>query len=251
MNILGSKGRKADKITGFLNKVLDLYPEADYWEPFMGACYVLAKINPDRRRFAADLNKDLVDLFLALKDGWRPPASVPFQLYKESKEAHRRGERSPDLTFIGFAASFGGSWYTNYARDERGNDDSGIPKNAAKSLVRRFETGRLAEVPLYHQDYHESGKMMKSGDIVYLDPPYQGTAKQLGDEDATMDYREFWRWARSLVQDQHCLVYVSTFHIFPGWKPVLDISAMVNFSSNHEGRFQHEYLVRLKRPGEA
>ena len=243
MNVLGSKVRKARKIGVVLNGVLSLYPEAEYWEPFMGSCAITAVIDPTRRRVASDLNEDLVKLFLALKNGWTPPTSVSKERWREYREEYRAGVRSPDHTFVGFACSYSSNWYAAYAK---GSDT----KDISKTLLERFRRGKLSEVEFSCRDYRGIEGLIPKGSVLLLDPPYEAVAKQRRLEDPVLMQKDFWEWATYMSADYGCKVYVTNYYVPSEWKPILDIGSYISIASNSPSRWQSEYMMRLRRKGE-
>lgn len=225
--------------------MLGVYPDSEYWEPFVGAAYVVAKIDPDRKRTASDLNPDLIQLYHAMQKGWRPPARVEEIEWKAAKEEYKEGGvRSPWHTFVGYGASFSGYFFSTFAKDNQGTNYGAA---AANSLTKRWTEGRLDEVEFLQADYRKAP--IPDGSVVYCDPPYEGTAKQRA-WDERLDQKEFWDWARWMKEDRGCIIYVGTYDIPKGWKPVLDISKRVNFNSHGSSHWQPEYIIRPLHPGE-
>ncbi len=75
----GGKKRPARKIHAVLREI-----EADltggktlsYFEPFVGMASVLYRFtDEDRSLYACDANEDLICMWRAVQDGWKPPRS--------------------------------------------------------------------------------------------------------------------------------------------------------------------------------
>lgn len=191
MQYLGGKSRTAKQIGAYLNTIRKLGQV--YWEPFVGAGWVLAQI-VGGERYASDANAALIEMWKALQNGWIPPDKVTESEYKKAKA----GEYSPELTaFIGFACSFGGAWNGGYARNNRG---SNYARSGRNSLLQKSKY--IQGVKFFHADFLECDPPTY-GCLIYCDPPYN-----------TSDYRavgkfdtgKFWARVRYLSEQGHTVI---------------------------------------------
>ena len=114
MHYLGGKFRVANAIAAYIH----LYARNDaYWEPFVGAAWVMAKVQLPRR-YGSDINLPMISLFKALQDGWLPPGDVSEDEYQAAKALP---DTDPLKAFVGIGCSWGGKWFGGYARDPRSN----------------------------------------------------------------------------------------------------------------------------------
>jgi len=71
MQYLGGKFHIRKRVAAFVRQHLDA--DQTYWEPFVGAAWVLAELFPHTPRIASDIHPDLIMLWQAIQDGWEPP----------------------------------------------------------------------------------------------------------------------------------------------------------------------------------
>lgn len=194
---LGGKTRLAKHIS---KAILEDTPNRDrYIEPMIGGGSVFTHMAPNFKvAVGADKHIDLILMYQAISLDWLPPEHISEEEYKELKESDTP---SSLRGFAGFGCSFGGKWFGGYARSE-GRDHSnesyrGVSKQAPMLKGRTFLCA----------DYQEL--TYSPGDVVYFDPPYEGTATYAGVPD--FDHVGFWDFARSL-RDKDVLVYVSEFN---------------------------------------
>src|ERR1700677_5110033 len=81
-----------------------------YFEPFCGMCSILRHFaaEGDRPVLACDVHPDLILMWKALQQGWKPPLKCSKKHYMELKVS----KPSPERAVIGFAGSFGGNFFT-------------------------------------------------------------------------------------------------------------------------------------------
>lgn len=195
MQYLGGKRRLAPAIAGYINRRLKY--RQPYWEPFCGACNVIALIDKDRERVASDLHPDLILLWQALQQGWQPPSELSREEYQRLRSAAPSALRA----FAGFGCSFGAKWFGGYAFEDRKRDRGNrcYPDAARRSLLRLVSS--LEGVLFKREDFFTAS--VPSGWFIYCDPPYVGTqGYSLGDFDSVA----FWERVRLLSQANVVLV---------------------------------------------
>lgn len=184
MRYIGGKNRIARDIAPV---ILQSKPKVVV-EPFCGALSVtvaLVACDPEVKVICSDIHTDLVDMWIAIQNGWVPPKHVSRAEYNELRNA----QSSPLRTFVGYGCSFSGKWFGGYAEDKSARD---YALNAHNSVMKRAPV--LSHVEFRHGTYLAQRVMPE--EVVYCDPPYASTtrpgARQAFDHDA------FWRWVQAL-----------------------------------------------------
>lgn len=183
-----------------------------YVEPFVGAGGVLIHMAPHFRvSLASDYSLDLIMLWRALQDGWDPPR----ELSKEEWDSLRYAEPSALRAFAGFGCSFGAMWFSTYAKPDTRLPGSSYAQSSHNSLLRKIDKLSNSRVAFRRRSYQNI--TVKPGDVVYLDPPYEGTT---GYEAAPeFDHDEFWGVAEEW-HDIGASVFVSEFQAPDPWEPI-------------------------------
>jgi DNA adenine methylase len=186
MRWIGGKRRLASQLVQFAPP---LDPDARYWEPFLGAASMFLRIRP-RRATLGDLNNDLISCYLHIRRRpelvhrylrpWRGVMSAArYALLRDRFNRVRNGYQRAALFLVLNKSAFNGIWRVN----KRGQFN--VPYNRRKhvELPQAKELKRHARVlrraTLVSGDFARQLRTCKSGDFVYLDPPYppiNGTA---------------------------------------------------------------------------
>ena len=162
---------------------------------------------------ASDIHFDLICMWRELQAGWEPPENV-----SEKSWAFWRAveplthEESALKAFIGYGCSFGGKYYGGYARrrNSRRNDAAESKRNALKQIK------SLQDVTFEWGDYQAITQRAMPGDLIYCDPPYEGTTEyKTGD----FEHKRFWEWANRLA-DNGVMMYISEYQAPEGWTEV-------------------------------
>ena len=188
MRYLGGKATIARDLAGIINTNAR---ERSYWEPFVGACNVIARVHA-RKRYASDLHAELIAMWQALQNGWIPPSTVTQEEYYAAKA----GPCAPELrAFIGFGCSLGGKWWGSYARAEGRNwADEGARSSLAK-------IAKLRDVEFFHADYRDGPPERDM--VIYCDPPYVNTS---GYSVGKLDTPAFWSTVRDWSSAGHIVL---------------------------------------------
>lgn len=166
MRYLGGKSKLGKQIAYVINKIRT--PGQPYWEPFCGSCWVTIHVH-GAPRYCSDGCYELIEMWKALQNGWKPPRVVTEEMYQTAKG----GGYNPGLTaFIGFGCSFGGKWFAGYAR---GNTS---PAQVRRVLLEKI--GKLQDVTFSFKHYAFIKPPPNS--LIYCDPPYHGTEQYAGVE---------------------------------------------------------------------
>ena len=195
MKYLGGKFRTADKISSYMNSVIG--KNQPYWEPFVGAAWVLRRISADER-YASDINHYLIALWLAIQDGWKPPSDVTNEEYDNIK-ANIENYPPELVAFVGFATSWGGKWFGGFARDP--NSDRNYAREGMFSLLRAVPYIKTAQ--FFTADFLVT-KPPKDNMLIYCDPPYENTTKY--DFAPSFKHDKFWDRVRDLEGCGHNVI---------------------------------------------
>lgn len=90
---MGSKSRIAKHIVPIIQRYIDETKVTTYYEPFVGGCNVIDKINCELK-FGRDANKYLIALLKHVQDGLPLYNSVPKELYDMARTAFNTGDIS-------------------------------------------------------------------------------------------------------------------------------------------------------------
>lgn len=156
-------------------------------EPFAGSCAVM--MNTDYRAYlVADINPDLINLYRQIKEHTRPFIVVAASLFNqntsgESYYAVREAfNHNPALPLLERAAHFlylNRNGYRGLCRYNR-RGEFNIPfGNYSEPYFPLAEIEAFAEkaqrATFICADFRETLRLTKAGDVVYCDPPYDGT----------------------------------------------------------------------------
>lgn len=209
MHYMGGKARIARHIGDFLKTLRK--PGQIYIEPFCGAGSVMFQMAAEQENnFAYDAHKDLILMWLALQRGWKPPRKV-------SEEEHRRlrhGRHSALRGFVGFSCSFGGKFFSGYARAKK--SPRGFANESANVLEKKMV--RLQAVKFAQGDF---GEIEVDGALIYCDPPYAGTSGFRGVP--KFDHDRFWETVRAWSKKNTVVISEATAP--DDFKPVMEIHA--------------------------
>lgn len=204
MRYLGGKARIAKQIA---YSILVSTSRRDcYLEPFLGGGNAFEHIaHHFARPHCSDIHEDLMIMWQAVRDGWVPPSVVTEDQYRWLKDQPPSALRA----FAGFFCSFGGVWFSKYARNARGTNYAG-----------ESHRGIMRVAPVMHRSfvvrasYHQW--QPSHGWVVYADPPYKERAGYSGTA-SDFDHHLFWqtmdRWN---ADGAH--VFVSEYTAPPHWQ---------------------------------
>lgn len=203
MRYVGGKSRHAVALA----EVIERYrtTQTAIYDPFVGGG---AMTNVFARRYAhvyaSDTHPDLIMLYQALQQGWKPPTNVSEDEYK----ALRHAEPSALRGFVRFGCSFGGNFTSGYALKSY----PAAIDESSRSLARM----NLRRISFSHASFFDIEFINPAERVIYCDPPYQSTqGYSVGD----FDHDAFWRRCNDL-HDQGFLVAVSEYNAPDGWSCV-------------------------------
>lgn len=232
MMYLGGKARIANKLTEYINNRLK--PNQTYWEPFVGAGWVISKIDDQRIRMGSDIHKELIAMWKALQEGRKPPKKITEEEYYDIKN----GNYSLALKgFTGFACSWGGKWWGGYACN---GSDRNYALNGYNSLTKKIPL--IQSVDFFCADYKSVNPLYNT--FIYCDPPYYGTTEYKNKFDSI----EFWEWVRNMTKKGH-IVLASEYQAPPDFTCVWSIETKTDIRNKNKEKIPRieklfEYIIK-------
>lgn len=198
MRYVGGKHRIAKWVAAHLLVLNSKSPRTRYLEPFVGSGAIYMEM---ARHFSgrtiADVHPDLILLYQALAEGWKPPTFVSREDYVRLKQEPPSALRG----FVGFGASFSGKWFGGYVDVAWDSYHQRWRKCYAEAAARSLDKliPHLAGTAIVCADYRSFTP--GHDDFVYCDPPYKDT-QGYGipfDHDAFWTTMDAWSAAGALV----------------------------------------------------
>lgn len=209
MNYFGGKSRVAKWIVPIIQKAIDENDIHYYLEPCAGGLNIIDKIRCDRK-FAYDLNKYLIYLFIHVKEGGNLPETISNDYYDALRTAWHNDNK--DKKFEDW--EIGLLWLSSFSGrgPDGGRSIEGVEKRKdgttkvrhyyqerKNNLLKQFEQPLARDIMFGISDYRDLGDM--SDYCIYVDWPYKGT-KQYANSDG-FNYEEAWetvrRWSKSNI----------------------------------------------------
>lgn len=217
MNYMGSKSRIAKHIVPIIQKYIDDNNIHDYIEPMCGGCNVIDKIKCDRK-YAYDLNKYLIYLFMHVKSGGKLPDTISKETYDMARKAWKTDNKPKVfedwmIGCIGWLCSYNGRGFDggySYEGDERRKDRTVIHRNyyheRKDNLIKQAQQPLFQDIMFGISDYRRLDNPRDSLEnyVIYVDPPYAGQ-KQYANTDC-FNYEEFWNIMRQWSKNNIVLI---------------------------------------------
>jgi DNA adenine methylase len=168
-----------------------------YFEPFVGMAGVLKHFgeDDDRELYASDINIDLIMMWKALQKGWKPPKSCTRKKYETLKKSKKH---SPERSFIGSVASWGGIFFHAFRLDYKKDKD--FIMEGYRSLMKIKPL--IKKVKFKHAVNYKEWDVKNF--LIYCDPPYKDN--NLGTKNSlfkTFNHEEFWdvmrKWSKNNI----------------------------------------------------
>lgn len=198
----GGKQRLGKKIHSIILKVendIDKQSKTkrDYFEPMIGMAGVMIHFakEDDRKLNACDANKDLILMWKALQDGWKPPLKCDENSYNKLKKSTKH---SATRGFIGIVASWGGNFFHAYRLkyEPIGRD---FLKDAYRKLMKILPAMKNVKFLRARSFDKHSPKRM----TIYCDPPYKDNRLSNKEYFNNFDHDKFWnvvrKWSRNNI----------------------------------------------------
>jgi DNA adenine methylase len=161
----------------------------------LSIAYRLARLG--LRVEAADACEPLITLYVALQNGWEPPAIVDratWESYKANPDP-----ADPMTAFCGFGCSRSGAWFSSFVSDYKYTNRRVPAATAARDSLRK-KLSDCAGVTFVTRNYEDS----PARGVVYCDIPY---ADSLGYAAVgPFDHARFWSWAIERSKTQPVIV---------------------------------------------
>lgn len=215
MNYFGGKSRVAKWIVPIIQKAIDENDIHFYLEGMCGGLNIIDKVKCDRK-FAYDLNKYLIYLFIHLKDGGELPETVTKETYDRARTAWYKGNTDKEfqdweIGCYGALCSYGGRFYDggwSYEVDEKLKEGTIKHRNyyqeRKRNLLKQFEQPLCQDIMFGISDYRDLNEM--SGYCIYMDPPY-AKQKEYANSKDRFNHNQFWDVMRKWSQNN--IVFVS------------------------------------------
>ena len=150
----------------------------DYHEPFMGGASVFFALEEPGMSYLSDMNGELINAFSAVRDnpqrviGYLSQYSNDETSYYTIRESEPRGKYQKAARFLYLNAySFNGIYRVN--KQGKYNVPYGYRKNRSIDYDKILQVSeKLKKAVLKTQDFADAKENIKSGDLVFLDPPY-------------------------------------------------------------------------------
>lgn len=167
------------------NKIKLFFPNSfgTYYEPFIGGGSMLYTINPEKS-ICGDICKPLIDLWKEIRDNpslladeytfrWKRLQEEGYTAYYEIRDNFNISKSPYDLLFLSRTCVNGLIRFND--KGEFNNSlhysRSGIKPESLRDIIKDWST-HIQGINFLADDYTITTSTAKSGDIVYLDPPY-------------------------------------------------------------------------------
>lgn len=219
MQYLGSKRAYAKKIVEVICEDSSCMPRiTNVYDLCCGALSMsMAFIDAGFRSVhAVDACEPLVRMYESVRDGWVPPNELSAEEWAALRD--EQDPTNPMTAFAGFGCSHGGLWFGCYAKQRQrpqrwASNLKTYAALATGSTLRRYPYLQLERMTLAYGD--ALAIKPKRGDLVYIDPPYEGTGGWYGTVEE-LDHVKLWTCCRTW-RELGCRVYVSGYNAPPGF----------------------------------
>lgn len=236
MIYLGGKTKLAKHIVPVLQDIIDTKDIQTYWEPFVGGGNIIDKIRCPIR-IGTDISEPLIALWNELQRGWEPPTEITEEHYNYVK-THREEYPLYYQGLVGYLSSFGIKYFQGYARYKGGSAYS----ERMRSLMRQLKREDIQGIKFGCCDYKNIVDVQDV--LLYLDPPYKGTAKY--SETVEFDYKFFYNWCYQMNQKN--IVIISEYEMPEGFECIKTIQHTTNFGYRRSLKEEKLFTVKNKTP---
>lgn len=232
---MGGKGKIGKHIAKRIKEIEEKIPieTETYFEPFIGMCGVMRNMG-SRKKIACDLSPDIICLWRAMKDGWKPPN------FLTQEEVIFQKESSPSALrcFAAYGCSYGGICFSSYLGKYNGGREE--IDRSSRSIIRvSKQVDDVVFLDNTSYDQHNPKNM-----TIYCDPPYITASKAVlkMDNFNSFDHEHFWSTMRKWVHNRN-IVIVSEFTAPDDFISVWEKNTVGNVKHNGyklEKLFMHE-----------
>lgn len=247
MNYQGSKQRICKYIVPIIQKVIDDNDIHYYLEPCVGGLNVIDKIKCDRK-FAYDINKYLIYLYIHIKSGGKLPETVTKETYDRARTAWYNNNAKKEfedweIGCYGWLCSYNGRGYLggwSYEGDEHRKDGTVVHRNyyqeRKNNLLKQFEQPLCQDIMFGISDYKDLQGM--SNYVIYVDPVYQNAKKM---DYSKINYTEFWNKMREWSKDN--IVFISELEAPDDFKCIWQQEVSRSIKANDKSRAVEKLFI--------
>lgn len=208
----GSKRSQATAILSYMPDHINTY-----YEPFIGGGSIMYAVNPEKA-ICGDICKPLIDLWKEIKENpkdladayrirWQRLQSEGYEVYYEIRDSFNKNNNAQDLLFLsrtcvnGLIRFNANGEFNNSLHHTR----PGIAPDRLERIIMDWNE-HVKGVNFISNDYRETTKTAKKGDLIYLDPPYFHTK---GRYYGTIEFNDFLEYLQEL--NQRDIKYILSF----------------------------------------
>lgn len=177
----GGKKIYGKQIAEIINEEIEYTGKNTYLEPFMGMCGVAQHIIAKNIKLC-DFNPNIICFWEhILFKNWKTPSKISkkqFEYWKNYTGLH------PTKTYVGFASSYGASWYTGF---------TDIKQKANKESVKKtLQNIQHKNITILKPRSYQKHKPKNY--VIYCDPPYRNTLQyKINNKVDHFDHDLFWK----------------------------------------------------------
>lgn len=240
MRYQGSKKKMAKTINNIVSNFIGNCET--YVEPFCGGANSLSEID-FKRKLTCDTNKYLIAFWNSVKNGkftedmWNFVKDLAKEQYYDVKENYENNTGKycdAIIGYVGFACSYGGSWWNGYAHYNPNKKENHIMEAYSGTIKQIRQFKNIENTDFFCCDYKSIMDHVKGKAFIYCDPPYGNTKGYK----TNFNNEEFWNWCRKTANDGHILMiseYNAPSDFIPIYqKKMQDGMASVNGEKNEK-----------------
>lgn len=247
MKFMGSKQRISKYIVPIIQKAIDDNNIHYYLEPFCGSCAIIDKIKCDRK-FAYDVDKYLIYLFIHLKEGGKLPDTMPKELYDELRKAWYacNPNHKYEEWLIGCAcylASYNGRDFTagyakpGYEKTAKGQRYRDYYQEAKQNVLKQIKKPLFQNIMFGISNYKDLDSL--NNYVIYADPPYKST-KQYANSQG-FNHSEFWDKMREWSKNN--IVFISELEAPDDFECIWQQEVLRSIKTNDKSRAVEKLFV--------
>lgn len=244
MRYTGGKFRQGKAIAALINGVLR---DGDvYIEPFCGALGVASRVACPRMILRDNNEACVVFWDWVVNQGLELPNTVTKKEYDELREA--KDPKNPLTFYAGHGFSFSARWFGTYAPHSLKNDPGRVKRwgPSLKAQVMRKAESFLGKVVAFEAGSYEKTKFPPGmRPVLYLDPPYAGSATWVYGGPRDFDHDRFWEWASHRTRNGPVLVTEATAP--PGWVAIYSWGNTVSTSPDFQPKREFNERIWVHR----
>ena len=237
---MGSKRTIAKDIINIMSQ--NLKKVDVYIEPFVGGANMIDKV-PHKNKIGYDINKYVIAVLKAIRDGVNLPKKVTRKEYYKIKESWKNNNKDyPDYIkgYVGIVCAFGSKFFDSFANPSKCGRD--YTKEAYRNAIKQTE--KLKGIKFYCKDYRKI-KLPKKKCLIYCDPPYRDMHNKKYRGSEIFNHDVFYSWCLSVKKEGH-IVYVSERNKLPKpFKKVWSKDKRIAIKNNENHKTHNEKLFKL------